>query len=465
MHLDPSALFRMTMRAPRLVGRYAADPDSYEEKQELERLALDALHPVSGDRVFIVGLPGQNAALRDPVNLDRENGTHMDVARVLTYARNLALTGGLRERPSFQELLTAAVSTIGSRYAGRLYSLATQEPATSPSLGLPELSYGIKGDRQGYFSGDQWFDVGPWWPTPDAATIHLLEIESIPPEKDWVPPVIIGAAGEGDVRYWGAYPSDETEYEDFIRYVLRRASMADPGEAIVTPFSTGLLDGVDVRATIRHWADKDIYVRQEQRARMNVVHGIIDWTNLDESSPVLQGMTPGGWIDPDLLHVGSVSREVGGGEVVQLEPYLIQIDRRQFSFITLESPTWIENAQPGQQSLYDLVVSRLLAIQKTSDDNLYGWLEVMFDFSKGMAVAYYSRYLPSARVRAIARKYAVDLHHIPLNKIPEVLLRQHQQFRFMNLSVSQWREMRSELSRQGLWDMAAILKEHDTAPA
>jgi len=109
--------------------------------------------------------------------------------------------------------------------------------------------------------------------------------------------------------------------------------------------------------------------------------------------------------------------------------------------------------------LYGGVITRLLDIQKSRNDNLYAWLEIMFEFSKGMALAYYSGHLPSGRVREIARKYAVDLHHIPLHEIPEDLIRHHQQFRFMNLSLSQWREMRTEFIRQGLFDLAAILTE------
>jgi len=58
-----------------------------------------------------------------------------------------------------------------------------------------------------------------------------------------------------------------------VQYLLRRASVADPGEARSLPFTAGLADGLDARATIRHWHEDTIYVREEQRGQMNVTNG------------------------------------------------------------------------------------------------------------------------------------------------------------------------------------------------
>jgi hypothetical protein len=118
-------------------------------------------------------------------------------------------------------------------------------------------------------------------------------------------------ARTGEKFFWGAYPPDEAEYDAFVAYLLRCASIADPGEARVVPFTSGLADGLDVRATIRFWHEDRLYVREEQRGQLNVRNGVIDWSSGSEQSDVLQGRHDGGWNDPDSSQVGSASREFG----------------------------------------------------------------------------------------------------------------------------------------------------------
>ena len=118
-------------------------------------------------------------------------------------------------------------------------------------------------------------------------------------------------ARAGEKLYWRAYPPDQAEYEAFVDYVLRRASLTDPGETRIVPFSSGLADGIDVRATIRHWHDDRLFVREEQQGRLNIRNAVIDWTSDDEQSAVLQRRPNGGWNDPDCSYVGSASREFG----------------------------------------------------------------------------------------------------------------------------------------------------------
>ena len=118
------------------------------------------------------------------------------------------------------------------------------------------------------------------------------------------------AAGDDKRTYWKCSPNDEDDYVSFVEYVLRRASLTDPDEAKSAPFQIGLRDGLDVRATLRNWTKGKIYVREEQRGRLNFRNGVIDWINASEHSDSLTGKLPdGGWIDPDLTRLGSCSRE------------------------------------------------------------------------------------------------------------------------------------------------------------
>jgi hypothetical protein len=468
LRLLPSAMRQMTGRVPRLVARFAEDPWQYSEDAEIRALALDALesNQREGD-VAIISLPGANNAVGDAINQDREEGTPIDVARLLLYARNLAVTRGMQERPSLFELLSSAVATVGSRYAGRLYMLAMQDPSEggSGSLGWEETDEG-----SGYKVDGEWLGGEPWWPTHIATGGGLsIQIQVVAPEQEWVPYPDVGGADDKSRRYWEAYPSDEAEYERFVEHVLRRASVIDPGEAKSLPFSTGLRDGLDARATIQHWQDGEIYVREEQRGRMRFTNGAIDWVNDSEHAPMLQGREVGGWIDPNCRKVGSVSWESDsrGREVIQSEPYTLQIDHRAFSMITLDAPNESNPIDRGdRQTFYKSVIKPLvdMHVKRTPSDNLYGWLEVMFEFCAGKPFAYLSRYVPSPRIFSIAAKYDVKVMHLPLRTIPSGLLRRHQDFRLMEMSPAQFRELIRQMAAHGLGDMAATLRAHDSGP-
>jgi hypothetical protein len=90
--------------------------------------------------------------------------------------------------------------------------------------------------------------------------------------------------------------------------------------------------------------------------------------------------------------------------------------------------------------------------QETADDNLYGWLDVMFAFCTGKPFAYYSRYVPSPQVYRIAWRYKVQLVHFPLRLLPSRLLARNKSFRFMCLTRNQAEEFeRRRTEAAGMW--------------
>jgi hypothetical protein len=83
-----------------------------------------------------------------------------------------------------------------------------------------------------------------------------------------------------------SYPPEDVIVEAFGGY-LRKKGKAVLSEAAsrVVPFTTSVLDGIDVRETIRHFLDKTIYVREAGRTpgEIGVVVAIFD-EDLDEAS-------------------------------------------------------------------------------------------------------------------------------------------------------------------------------------
>jgi hypothetical protein len=63
-----------------------------------------------------------------------------------------------------------------------------------------------------------------------------------------------------------SYPPEDLVVEDFGRFLKRKAkSILSEERTRTEPFTTSLLDGIDLRQTIRNWHEGKIYVRQMQK--------------------------------------------------------------------------------------------------------------------------------------------------------------------------------------------------------
>jgi hypothetical protein len=434
LRLAPSALLHTTHRLPYLVAQYASDPDRYHEARMTRALALEAVGAKDDGTRVVVGPAGLDAPT---AGVSDCQAAPIDVARLLLYARNLAAGRRLSEQPSLGELLTAAAATIGNRYAGRLYALATAERTSETAAAYPALTYEVIGAREGFRLADTWITAKPYWPG-DGIYIWVPSPGEIDRCTEDAAYRRMPSAQKQEQRAWVCYPPDETAYEQFVNYVLRRASVDDRTPARSEPFLVGLRDGVDARATLRHWKDGTIYVREDARGPVSVTNGVIDFSSRVEDSPVLRGEPidgrSGGWIDPSCLHVGSASRHFHS-DVLQDEPCHVSVPHRELSLITLDCPTWIK--KDDSKSFYSRVIQRLIELP-SDRNNLYGWLEVMFSFCRGKPVAYYSSYMPGPRIHEIARTYSVQVIHCPLERIPKPLLERHRTFRFLWLTRAQW---------------------------
>ena len=60
-----------------------------------------------------------------------------------------------------------------------------------------------------------------------------------------------------------SYPPEDVVAENFGRYLKERGKrILSEERATCVPFTTSVLDGIDVRETIRHWAERQIWVRE-----------------------------------------------------------------------------------------------------------------------------------------------------------------------------------------------------------
>jgi hypothetical protein len=251
-------------------------------------------------------------------------------------------------------------------------------------------------------------------------------------------------ARRGETFRWHAYPPDQEAYEGFVRYALRRASQLEPADGLSVPFMSGLEGGLDARTTIRFWHEDQVYVRRHQQAPGSIRNGVIDWTSSTEHSEILRGGGPlSGWNDPDLTAIGSVSRVVGHETICTQGQSEVTRRTREWSFVTLDHPTFESGPRAG--ALWTRVIEPLLDLQNGPED-VYDWLELVFTFCEGKPFVYYSQYLPSARIDAMARAHKVRLRWCPLGRLSLTLVARHRLWHQLWLSDSQWRALQARLA-------------------
>lgn len=152
-----------------------------------------------------------------------------------------------------------------------------------------ELTMGARGVADDNYAYEVW-DLGtfyPWSPAEGAAgDVPQLRIDddellldgrrvvSWRPERK-LPKLVRKRAKEDEAGDWAeefeggsicSYPAEDLVIEDYARYLQKKAIQQMSSEkSRVEPFTTSLLDGIDMRETLRNWHDRKLFVREIRR--------------------------------------------------------------------------------------------------------------------------------------------------------------------------------------------------------
>jgi len=171
------------------------------------------------------------------------------------YTRNLAHVSGYLVASLF-ELAVAARSIVDDNYAWEVWATANHyAPQQAPtSLDIVNLS-----------ADEIWLDTRKIrlrrrLPRPKQrvrpATLKPRPHEPVP--GDW--------AVSPDQTAICSYPPEDLVIENYGRFLKAKAkSVLSEERERVQPFTTSLLDGIDIRETIRHWHERKIFVRESAR--------------------------------------------------------------------------------------------------------------------------------------------------------------------------------------------------------
>jgi hypothetical protein len=187
-----------------------------------------------------------------------ERLAHWQRRLLARYCRNLALAGNELSAGVF-DMTVGARGVADDNYAWEVWEVAGRYPPQQTASNL--LTVRISGD-------EVWMDtrrirIRRRLPS----TKRRLRPYGLKPRKKEKTP------GEWASQLDGAsicsYPPEDLVVEDYGRYLKHKGKSILSEERVrVEPFSTSILDGIDMRETIRKWYEGRIYVRQFQK-----IHG------------------------------------------------------------------------------------------------------------------------------------------------------------------------------------------------
>lgn len=213
------------------------------------------------------------------------------------YARNLALLRG-RLLPGLHELVTAACGCVDDDFGAAVLEAATEYPATiEDETGNPDAQRRLHDPRR-HRSLTLYFDFGdgvrrgvPAYPRPklEQITFRFRRRRPLEEERDRWRAQFLESYLDWSICSW---PPEDIRLERFMNLARERAMRTVSGQHSRTEeFQSSILDGLDVRETMRNWHQGKIYVRRERRPPGKVGPVVVVWRDFPLDEPDLWRMT------------------------------------------------------------------------------------------------------------------------------------------------------------------------------
>ncbi len=189
-----------------------------------------------------------------------EHLAHWQRRLLARYTRNLALVNHELAARIF-DITVAARAVVDDNYAWEVWEAANRYPHQKEATDLPTVK--ISGE-------EMWLN-----------TKMMRLRRRLPSKKRRLRPAGLKARKKEKVPgEWGSqvdgasicsYPPEDLVIEDYGRFLKKKGkSILSEERARSEPFTTSLLDGIDIRETIRNWHEGQIYVRNFQKLHGDV---------------------------------------------------------------------------------------------------------------------------------------------------------------------------------------------------
>lgn len=181
---------------------------------------------------------------------------------LLKYVRNLTLIGR-RLSPDLYSLALAAKQSVGDDYAIQVVETAARYPYQGEGRPWEEIGFGVDGRAT----------------LPEVGLLlakNRLPGSAVRWERlELTPPPPKPKTEEWEQR-WNPYsacshPPEDSRIESFRAHVMEQGkALIGADLARTEKFTTSIMDGIDIRETIRHWYTGDLYVKRIPPARGSV---------------------------------------------------------------------------------------------------------------------------------------------------------------------------------------------------
>jgi hypothetical protein len=237
----PECLAEITIEYPYLQERYEFFRLDLKGEERLDRphVQFELLREAEGKYTTATG----------------EKVAHWQRRLIARYTRNLAHIGG-DLLAGVYDLAVAARSIVDDNYGWDVWQmanryLAQQETSEIETVRLSASEIWINTKR---------LRIRRRLPRPK----QRLKPAGLKPRKREKIPGEWARQTSGDAIC--SYPPEDLVIEDYGRFLKKKAkAMLSEERVRVEPFTTSILDGIDIRETIRNWHQHKIYVRQADR--------------------------------------------------------------------------------------------------------------------------------------------------------------------------------------------------------
>jgi hypothetical protein len=339
--------------------------------------------------------------------LDRAKGQHFKNSRetiqahqiglIRKFARNLAFLQGTLA-PDFYQFLTACRGMVNDNFAYEAWEIGSQYPFQEAASGLPEVEVTAEDLRlnQKQIRFYRRFRTFRRRLVPVPLKKRTSSAEKEGYKKQWT--------GE----HICSYPPEDIRVEGLGDYVKKKVRGVLSQEQVrVVPFTTSLLDGLDIRETLRQVVEQKIFVREEIQVR-GKVGSVIFIFQEDEPTPEKEERFP--W---KLTWLGEHNQESdmafyatpAGDEVVGPG-----ISRCEYGGFVLSFPPY---------RMVDIWSDRFFDVARTKAERL---LLAGIDYSEERLVAYIAAKPPRSYWHTFAHHQGRKIIYLPLGQFSPVLL-------------------------------------------
>lgn len=323
------------------------------------------------------------------------------------FARNYALVSG-QLLPSFYQLIVAARGAVDDNFAFEVWEKGSQYVFQVDEPGLPVLR--LRGK-------DLFLDQQRIRFHRQLKTMRRRLI-SIPIKRKHMEKT----PGEWRVGFKGfsicSYPPEDIVIEGYGRYLMGRALEIRCEENVrVEPFACSLLDGLDIRETIRKWAQEKVYVRCEQPLKGKVGSVVVI---LDPDFPDAEGKERFPWCvtwlgehdqESDMAFYSTPAGEIMDGP---------GISRCQYGGFMLTYPP---------MRVYDIWKDPFFDPARNKPERL---LMAALDYSLEKHVVYVSAAPPSGWCQSMAARLGKKIIYLPIGTFSPVTLKKIRQFHVLD---------------------------------